>query len=163
MTENPFFGQAEVTKNMRSKKLPIFIGILLCTGLVMAQSPDQNQPQNTNAPTAQSAPPAQHRTPDPARQAKHLGKQLGLTSDQVNQLTPILADRQQQLEGVRSDTTLTPQDRREKVRGIMDDSKTKIEAVLTDPQKQQYEQMLATQRERRRQRMQSQQQPQPQS
>ena len=77
--------------------------------------------------------------------AKHLGKQLGLSRDQVAQIEPIIANRQQQLAGLR-EATMAPKDRRAKMHSIVQDSQSQIEAVLTDPQKQQYEQMLANRR-----------------
>jgi len=83
---------------------------------------------------------------DPAKQAAHLGKRLGLSGDQVAQITPIFTDRQQQMQSLRADTSLTQQDRRTKARAIMQDSKSKIEAVMNDTQKQQFEQMLAERR-----------------
>ena len=67
-------------------------------------------------------------------------------NDQVAQIKPILEARQQQMQGLRSDTSLAPQDRRAKAQEIMQDSKTKIEAVLNDTQKQQFEQMLQERR-----------------
>jgi hypothetical protein len=60
------------------------------------------------------------------------------------------------LENVRTDPTLTPQQRRARARGIMQDSNSKIEAVMNDSQKQQYEQMQQSRRGARRQRMQQQ-------
>jgi hypothetical protein len=127
------------------------LGVLFCTGLLMAQAPDQSQSQVGIAPqAAQSSQPAAQNAPqqdgqkhqaDPARAARHLGKQLGLTPDQVNQIRPIIADRQQQIQSIRSDSTLMPRDRRMKVRSVMQDSRTRIEALLTDSQKQQFEQM----------------------
>ncbi len=80
--------------------------------------------------------------------AKHLGKKLGLSNEQVAQLKPILEDRQQQMQTLRNDTSLNQQDRRAKAGGIMQDSKTRIEAVLNDTQKQQFEQMLQERRAR---------------
>jgi hypothetical protein len=80
---------------------------------------------------------------DPNKQAHHLAKELGLNSQQVAQIKPILADRQQQVQAVRADNTLAQQDRRAKIQAIQQDSKSKIEAVLNDTQKQQFEQMLA--------------------
>jgi hypothetical protein len=83
---------------------------------------------------------------DPAKQAAHLGKRLGLSSDQVAQITPIFTDRQQQMQSLRADNSLTETDRHTKARAIMQDSKGKIEAVMNDTQKQQFEQMLADRR-----------------
>jgi len=80
--------------------------------------------------------------------AKHLGKKLGLSNEQVAQLKPILEDRQQQMQTLRSDTSLNDQDRQAKARGVMQDSKTRIEALLNDTQKQQFEQMLQERRAR---------------
>ena len=80
---------------------------------------------------------------NPDKQARHLGKKLGLSGDQVAQIKPILADRQQQMQSLHADTSLAPQDRRAKAQAIQQDSKSKIEAVLNDSQKQQFEQMLA--------------------
>ena len=83
---------------------------------------------------------------DPARQAMHLGKRFGLSSDQVAQIQPILAGRQQQIQGLRADSSLNEQDRRAKALAVMQDSNSKIEAVMNDTQKQQFEQMLAERR-----------------
>jgi hypothetical protein len=136
----------------------VALAIALSAGLAFAQAQnsDQSQPQaqpqaqvGISPDAAQSAPPAaapaQPRTPDPARMAKRLGKQLGLNRDQVAQIQPIIANRQQQLAGLRG-ATMDPKDRRAKVREVVQDSQTQIEALLTDSQKQQYQQMLADRR-----------------
>ena len=133
-----------------STKATILLGALLSAGTLLAQAPDQPQAPDANAPqVTQTHPGRKHRTFDPAKQAAHLGKRLGLSSDQVTQITPILADRQQQIEGVRADTSLTQQDRRTKIRAIFEDSKNKLEAVMNETQKQQFEQMLTERRNHR--------------
>jgi protein CpxP len=141
-------------KEMRIRKISVsLLGLFLCAGLAIDQEPGQSQ--NDNAPAAQSAPKSpQRRPPDPARQARRLGKQLGLSQDQVSQIEPVIAGRQQQLENARTDPTLAPRQRRAEVRSIMRKSNRKIEAVMTDSQKQQYEQLLQARRQARRQRMQ---------
>jgi periplasmic protein CpxP/Spy len=143
-------------EKMQRKYLSIAIGLFLSAGLAIAQAPVQSQPQQPAAPDAQQQPlasenaPAQQgqrpHAPNPARAAHRLGRQLGLTPDQVAQIQPILANRQQQMETLRADSTLTQQDRRAKAHGIAEGSRTQIEALLTDTQKQQYEQMLAQRR-----------------
>ncbi|MGB7266986.1 MAG: hypothetical protein WBC92_15835 [Terracidiphilus sp.] len=138
---------------MFTTKATIILGALLSAGIVLAQAPDSSQAPAANAP--QAAPTQSgnfHRNFDPSRRAAHLGKQLGLSSDQVAQITPILADRQQQVQTLRADTSLTPKDRHAKVRAIMQDSNSKLEAVLTDSQKQQFEQMQAQRRSHQRNR-----------
>ncbi len=123
----------------------MLLGALLSTGVVLAQAPDQSQQSNPSQAAAdQQARP--HHEFNPDRQADHLGKKLGLNSDQVAQIKPILESRQQQMQSLRSDSSLATQDRRAKAQEIMQDSKTKIEAVLNDTQKQQFEQMLQERR-----------------
>jgi hypothetical protein len=56
-------------------------------------------------------------------------------------LTPILANRNQQAMALRADTTLSPQDRHAKMMSLRQDSDAKIKAVLTDAQKQQYDEL----------------------
>jgi Spy/CpxP family protein refolding chaperone len=128
-------------------KATIILGALLSAGMVLAQAPGSNQAPAANAPQAAPTQPGDsHRTFDPGQRAMHLGKRLGLSSDQVAQITPILADRQQKMQNLRADTSLTQQDRHARARAIMQDSNSKIESVLTDTQKQQFEQMLAERR-----------------
>jgi hypothetical protein len=78
---------------------------------------------------------------DPDRQVKMLTKKLNLTADQQTQIRSVLTDRQQQFESIRNDSSLAPKDRREKMHSLREDSEAKIRAVLTDTQKQTYDQM----------------------
>ena len=130
---------------MHTKTISMLLGALLSTGVVLAQAPDQTQPP-TAPQAAQNEQGRHHGAADPDRVAKHLGKKLGLSSEQVGQLKPILEDRQQQMQGLRANASLSQQDRRAKAQGIMQDSKNKIEALLNDTQKQQFEQMLQERR-----------------
>ena len=97
-----------------------------------------SQAATSQAPSPDAQP---NRVPNPERQAKMMAKKLALTADQRSQIEPILADRQQQIQTARADTTLAPRVRRAKVQGILQDSDRKIEAILNDAQKQQYEQL----------------------
>lgn len=89
---------------------------------------------------------------DPDAQLKHMTKQLDLSADQQAQIKPILADRQQQMQALWQDQSLSKQDRRTKMMGIQQDSTSKIEGVLNDTQKQKYEAMQAQMKERAMQR-----------
>src|SRR4051812_31876282 len=109
------------------------------TGQTAATTQSQAQPtQQSGTDTAGR----HHRQHNPDQMAAHLAKKLNLSADQQAQIKPILADRQQQMQALRPDTSLSKEDRRAKARQIFGDSKTKIEAVLNDQQKQQFEQML---------------------
>lgn len=133
---------------MNATKVTILLGALLSAGVLLAQAPDSNQPQSATAQqSAQAQTDRPHRNFDPAQQAAHLGKRLGLSIEQVAQLTPILTDRWQQMQTLRTDASLTPKDRHAKAHAIMQDSNNKIEAILSDVQKQQFEQMQAERRQ----------------
>jgi protein CpxP len=80
-----------------------------------------------------------------------MAKQLGLTPDQVSKIEPILADRDQQVQTLRADTALAPGDRKAKMHGIRQDSDSRIEAILNDTQKQQYEQIKQSRKANRHQ------------
>lgn len=136
---------------MNRTKATILLGALLSASVMFAQAPDSSQAPAANAPqAAQGQPGYQHRQFDPSQFAAHLGRRLNLSSDQVAQITPILTARQQQMQTLRADTSLSVQDRHTKAHAIMQDTNTKIEGVLNDTQKQQFEQMLAQRRGHRR-------------
>jgi protein CpxP len=140
---------------MFNSKATILLGAILSSGLLMAQAPANPNPDTTlsTQSTPQAAPQqgmGRQHAMNPNKQAHHLAKALGLSKDQVQQIRPILADRDQQIQTLRGDANLAPEDRREKMRSIQQDSKTKIEAVLNDNQKQQFEQMLANRRAHRK-------------
>jgi periplasmic protein CpxP/Spy len=117
--------------------------VLFAFGIATAapQAPDQAQGSEQAGP----------HQPNPDRQLKMLSKHLNLTADQQNQILPILTDRQQQVQNVRSDNSLSSKDRHVKMREIRDSSDTKIKAVLTDDQKQAFDQMQQQMRERAKQ------------
>ena len=130
-----------------------FSSVALGSVLVVGLSGNALLAQDQSAPppvSAQSPAPTAH-VPNPRHQAKKMAKQLGLTPDQVSKIEPILADRDQQVQGLRSDTTLAPSDRKAKMHGIRQDSDSRIEAILNDTQKQQYEQIKQARKANRHQ------------
>lgn len=135
---------------MRTFFPSIALGSLLAVGLsgsaLLAQ--DQSAP-----PAATAQAPAQRpaHVPNPRHQAKKMAKALALTPDQVSKIEPILADRDQQVQSLRSDTTLAPNDRKAKMHSIRQESDTRIEAILNDTQKQQYEQIKQSHKANRHQ------------
>ena len=86
---------------------------------------------------------------DPAAQLQHMTKALDLSADQQSQIKPILDARQQQMQQLFQDQSMSREDRHAKMQSIQQDSSSKIEAVLNDTQKQKYEAMQAKMRERR--------------
>ena len=82
------------------------------------------------------------------QQLAHMTKKLKLTSDQQSQIKPILDDRQQQMMALHQDSSMSRQDKMAKMKSIHDDSNAKIEAILTDQQKPQFEAMQAKQQQK---------------
>jgi periplasmic protein CpxP/Spy len=129
------------------------LGFVLLSGLtansLLAQ--DQTTAGVSSTPTSDASSTQPHKAPDPQRQAKRMARKLGLSSDQTAKIEPILADRDQRVQDVRSNTNLAPSDRKAQLHGIARDSNSKIEAILTDTQRQQYEQMKQDRRAKRQQ------------
>ena len=131
---------------MHTRSISMLLGAVLATGAALAQAPNQSQP-STAAQPQQTTHVREHKAPDPDRMAKHLEKKLNLSNDQVTKIKPVLEDRVQQMQALRADTSISQQDRRNKAHQIAQDSNSKIEAVLNDTQKQQFEQMLQERRD----------------
>jgi Spy/CpxP family protein refolding chaperone len=73
---------------------------------------------------------------DPAKRTEMLTKQLKLTSDQQAKVLDILKSEQSQMEALRSDSSLSQDDRRSKMMDIRKASDDQIRALLnTDQQK----------------------------
>jgi protein CpxP len=152
-------------KDLQKEKIPMnrsvtsfALGAFLSAGLALAgQTPAAQDPApapgNTQTP-AENSQAGGHRHADPTRQVRMLTKRLSLSSQQQDQLLPILKDREDQVRNVMNDASLSKKDQHAKMQTIREDSKTKIEALLTDSQKQQYQQMEQQMHDRMQQRRQ---------
>jgi len=78
-----------------------------------------------------------HHQPDPQKQAAFLAKRLNLTSDQQSKLEPILADRDQKIAAIRSDSSLTPDQKKEQFRTIHQNIEQQLSSILTPEQMEQ--------------------------
>ena len=79
--------------------------------------------------------------PDPQKQTARLSRKLQLTPDQAAKIEPILANRQQQMQQMRADTSLSQHDLHQKMRALKQDTDSQMQAILTDSQRQQYQQL----------------------
>src|ERR1041384_3923423 len=66
---------------------------------------------------------------------------LNLTAEQKSQMKPIFESSRQQMQALRSDTTLTPQQKHEKMQQIRQNQMTQMKSILTPEQQQQLQQM----------------------
>jgi Spy/CpxP family protein refolding chaperone len=119
---------------MRNQLFTLALGGLLTLGVsgaAMAQdnpATQQDQGQSGRGPGRMN----------PDRQLEHMTKELGLTADQQNQIKPLLVDRQQKVQALFQDQSISQEDRRAKMQSIRQESQSKIEAVLNDQQKQKF-------------------------
>lgn len=117
----------------------VLTGLLATGGIMFAQEPS-SAPPDQNAPQAGGG-MGHHRggMMDPDERLAHMTKRYNLTADQQSQIKPILQDEQQQMQSLRSDTSTPREDKRSKMMSLHESSNQKIEAVLTDEQKQKFE------------------------
>jgi hypothetical protein len=147
---------------MRNNLFAIALGGMLALGAnaalnaqdqSSAPTPAQDQTQTNSGQQQGQWGHGHRRAMDPNHQLEHLSKALNLSADQQNQIKPILLDRQQKMQALFQDQSLSRQDRRSKAMAIQQDSKTKLEAALNDQQKQQFEELQAKMQARRQHRM----------
>ncbi len=99
--------------------------------------------QDNGANDQQAAPPEHGRGGhfDPEKRTEMLTKQLKLTSDQQPKVLDILKTTQSQMQSLRSDTSLTQDDRRSKMMEIHKTSNDQIRALLDPTQQKKWDAM----------------------
>jgi protein CpxP len=85
---------------------------------------------------------------DPDQQLAHLTSALSLTTDQQTQIKPLLVERQQKMQALMQNQSLSQDDRRAQMRTISQGTNNSIKAVLNDDQKQKFDAMQANMRRR---------------
>lgn len=156
-------GKEELKNSMRNTLFALALGGMMAVSANTALYAQDNSAQSTTPQTGQTSGEQQpgqrgHRM-DPDRQLAHLTKTLDLSADQQAQIKPILLDRQQKMQALWQDQSLSRQDKRAKAQAIQQDTQTQLEAALNDQQKQKFEEMRAKMQARREQRMGGQNQP----
>jgi Spy/CpxP family protein refolding chaperone len=129
-------------------------GLTLCSAAAFAQ-----QESAAPAPDASAQQPPNgggrmgHRGMDPDEQLARMTQRYNLSSDQQTQIKPILANQQQQMTALRGDSSMSRDDKMAKMKGIREDSTTKIQAILNDSQKQKFAEDQQKMQTRMQQRM----------
>jgi periplasmic protein CpxP/Spy len=125
---------------------------LLLAGLVYTLTPSATAQDNggNDQPATPAGPPPGRGHFDPQRRTEMLTKRLDLTTDQQAKVLDILKSTQSQAEALRSDSSLSQQDRRAKMMDIHKSSDEQIRAVLDPNQQKKWDAM----QQRRDQRMQ---------
>jgi protein CpxP len=129
-----------------------FLAALLSLG-VAAFAQDQSAPPPPPASDQPSGQPGagRHMGGRPMMsvddQVKHLSKKLNLSSDQQAKLKPILEDQRTQMEAAHNDASLSKQDRMSKMQDLRKSSDEQIKAVLNPDQQKNFDKMRAEQQE----------------
>ena len=123
------------------------LGAILTAGIASVAAAQADAPPPP--PQQQAAPnPRPH---DPAKELAELTRKLKLSAEQQTEIKPILLAREASMQALLKDEGLTREQRMDEARTIMDDSRSKIEAVLDDSQRQKFErEQQAMQRHARR-------------
>jgi protein CpxP len=137
---------------MKNQLGRIALSGILATGLTLGSAAAFAQ-QDSPAPPDAAAQQGGHRQPPtPDEQVARMTKRYNLSADQQAQIKPIVADQQQKMMALRQDSSLSRDDKMAKMKSIHEDSNTKIQAILTDTQKQQFAQDQQRMQERMMQR-----------
>jgi hypothetical protein len=87
--------------------------------------------------------PGQPMTAD--QRLQRMTKQLNLTDAQQQQIKPILENESTQMQTLRADSSLSQQDRMDKMMQIRQDTAGQIKPILNADQQKQYEEMMSRQ------------------
>jgi protein CpxP len=118
----------------------------ILAGLVYTVTPSaiaQGNSNNDSQSSPAGAPPdrGHGRQFDPIRRTEMLTKQLKLTSDQQPKVLDIVKSEQSQMESLRSDSSLSQDDRRSKMMNIRKTSDDQIRALLDADQQKKFDAM----------------------
>ena len=116
-------------------------GSLLAFGMVANAGNTTNNPPST--PPAGAPPPG-----GPGMRGQAIAEQLNLTDDQKPKVKAILEDQRKKMGVLREDTSLTPEDRKAKMKAIRENTVTQMKAVLTADQFQKWQAMQSQMRNR---------------
>lgn len=110
---------------------------VLVTGLLFGQT---SQAPQTSTPQSQGA-TAQSSAKSPEQHLQMLSEKLDLTNEQKAKLKPILEDQAQQMKAVHDDTSLSPEQKRAKMKAMHESLHDQINAVLTTEQQAKFKQL----------------------
>jgi Spy/CpxP family protein refolding chaperone len=87
---------------------------------------------------------------DTGRHMDRLSQKLNLTDEQKSKLQPLFEEHRKQMQSLRQDTSLTPEQKRAKLKELRQANHQQMMSVLTPEQQQKLEQMRASQPHNRR-------------
>ena len=127
---------------MHLKFTHLALGVLLAVGTSYTALAQDNPPPPPQGQGQAGPPQGRGMRMDPDRQLAHLTQELNLTADQQTQIKPMLVDRQQKMQALMENQSLSQDDRRQQAHTIMQSSNKNIKSVLNDDQKQKFDAMI---------------------
>jgi len=141
---------------MKNQLCRIALSGLLATGLTLgsaaAFAQDSPAPDDSAQPGGGGGGHMGRMQMTPDEQVARMTKRYNLSADQQTQIKPILANQQQQMMALHGDSSMSRDDKMAKMKGIREDSSTKIQAILNDTQKKQFAEDQQKMQERMQQR-----------
>lgn len=124
----------------------ICTGVLLC-GVLLA-SPGSVAQQELPPPSGQQGPPPPPGNRGPEQRLQRMQQELNLTPDQTEKVRSIFAADREKFMAIRNDSSLSQEDRRDKMMKLQHEQNDKVKAVLDDSQKAKFDQMQTRMRDR---------------
>lgn len=126
---------------------------LLFSARMRAQGTSLPPSQNAQAMGEQGHPMSHHdgHAMDTKRQLDHMTRKLNLTKVEQKKILPILQDQHREIESLRKDSAASRQDIHQQWQSIHRATQQRIRAVLSGPQRQQYDEMIANMHQHMRQ------------
>jgi periplasmic protein CpxP/Spy len=124
--------------------LVLTLASLFCAVSSMAIAQDNGASNQQSTPGASEGSPghgAGHGQFDPSKRAAMLAKHLNLSSDQQSKVEDILKSEQSQMQGLRSDSSLSQDDRHSKMMDIHKSSNDQIRTLLNEDQQKKWDEM----------------------
>ena len=126
--------------------------VLLC-GLGLAAGAAVAQETTLPPPSDQTqGPPPPPRGRGPEQRIEMMQKELDLTPDQTAKVRSIFAADREKMMAIRNDSSLSQEDRRDKMMKLQHEQNEKIKGVLDESQKTKFDAMQARMRERMQER-----------
>lgn len=124
----------------------LFCGLGLAAGAVVAQEAPPPPP------AGEQGPPPGPRGRGPEQRIEMMQKELNLTPDQTAKVRSIFAADRDKMMAIRNDSSLSQEDRRDKMMKLQHEQSEKIKGVLDDAQKPKFDAMQARMRDRMQER-----------
>jgi septal ring factor EnvC (AmiA/AmiB activator) len=118
----------------------IVTGGIFATSARAQQAPSQDSQAQPAAPSGDENHGHRH-MPSIDQQLKHLTKALKLRDDQQTKVRSVLEEQQKQMEQIRSDASLSRDDRFSKMKEIHESSNTQIKTALDDDQQKKFDEI----------------------